>query len=65
MATLLAGLRAWLEAREFTSLQHVRGIMSQRSLRDPQAYERANYLKILQGYRPPDLSTPGRRSAAV
>ncbi len=65
MATLLAGLQAWLHAREFTSLQHVRGIMSQRSLRDPQAFERANYLKILQGYRQPGLSTPGRRSAAV
>jgi dihydroorotate dehydrogenase (fumarate) len=65
MATLLAGLEAWLDAREFTSLQHVRGIMSQRSLRDPQAFERANYLKILQGYRQPDLSAPVRRPVAV
>ena len=28
-------------------------IMSQRSLRDPQAFERANYIKILHGYRQP------------
>ncbi len=54
MATLLAGLENWLDTREFTSLMHVRGIMSQRSLRDPQAFERANYIKILQGYRRPD-----------
>jgi dihydroorotate dehydrogenase (fumarate) len=54
MATLLAGLGQWLDARGFTSLKHVRGIMSQRSLRDPQAFERANYIKILQGYRQPD-----------
>jgi dihydroorotate dehydrogenase (fumarate) len=54
MATLLAGLDQWLDARGFTSLKHVRGIMSQRSLRDPQAFERANYIKILQGYRQPD-----------
>jgi dihydroorotate dehydrogenase (fumarate) len=53
MATLLAGLEKWLHAREFTSLTHVRGIMSQRSLRDPQAFERANYIKILHGYRQP------------
>jgi dihydroorotate dehydrogenase (fumarate) len=53
MATLLAGLEKWLDAREFTSLTHVRGIMSQRSLRDPQAFERANYIKILHGYRQP------------
>jgi dihydroorotate dehydrogenase (fumarate) len=54
MATLLAGLDQWLDARGFTSLKHVRGIMSQRSLRDPQAFERANYIKILQGYRQQD-----------
>ncbi|MDR3464534.1 MAG: dihydroorotate dehydrogenase-like protein [Xanthobacteraceae bacterium] len=64
MATLLAGLKAWLQAREFTSLEHVRGIMSQRSLRDPQTFERANYLKILQGYRQPD-PVSGRRPVAV
>jgi dihydroorotate dehydrogenase (fumarate) len=64
MATLLAGLKAWLHAREFTSLEHVRGIMSQRGLRDPQAFERANYLKILQGYRQSDPA-PGRRPVAV
>jgi len=57
MATLLAGLENWLDAREFTSLKHMRGIMSQRSLRDPQAFERANYIKILQGYRQPDPAT--------
>jgi dihydroorotate dehydrogenase (fumarate) len=53
LVTLLAELEKWLDAREFTSLEHVRGVMSQRSLRDPQAFERANYLKILQGYRQP------------
>ena len=51
IATLLEGLAAWLAAREFASLQPVRGIMSQHRLRDPQAFERANYIKILQGYR--------------
>jgi dihydroorotate dehydrogenase (fumarate) len=50
VAVLLAGLEAWLAAREFTSVQSVRGIMSQRKLRDPQAFERANYIKILHGY---------------
>jgi dihydroorotate dehydrogenase (fumarate) len=54
VATLLAGLEKWLDARGFESLNHVRGIMSQRGTRDPQAFERANYIKILQGYRQPD-----------
>lgn len=47
---LVAGLEEWLEARAFASVQAMRGIMSQRSLADPQAFERANYIRILQGY---------------
>jgi dihydroorotate dehydrogenase (fumarate) len=65
MATLLSGLEKWLEARDFSSLEHVRGIMSQRCLRDPQAFERANYIKILHGYRQNDTSTVGRSAAPV
>ena len=64
MATLLAGLEKWLDARGFTSLQHVRGIMSQRSMRDPQAFERANYIKILHDYPAPSLAAGGLRSVA-
>lgn len=50
MGVLLEGLNAWMAAREFSSLAEVRGILSQRKVRDPQAFERANYIKILQGY---------------
>jgi len=64
LATLLSGLEKWLEAREFSSLTHVRGIMSQRCIRDPQAFERANYLKILKSYRGPILAAGGSRSIA-
>jgi dihydroorotate dehydrogenase (fumarate) len=51
MATLPDGLKAWLAAREFSSLGEARGIMSQQKMDNPQAFERANYIKILQGYR--------------
>jgi dihydroorotate dehydrogenase (fumarate) len=50
MAVLLAELKKWLAARDFSSLAPIRGAMSQSNLRDPQAFERANYIKILQGY---------------
>ena len=50
VAVLLAGLTSWLRAREFASVNQMRGIMSQERMRDPQAFERANYIKILQGY---------------
>jgi hypothetical protein len=38
--------------------------MSQRCLRDPQAFERANYIKILQGFRAPALAAGVPRSIA-
>jgi len=52
VTTLLKDLDAWLEARDFKSIEQVRGIMSQQNSRDPAAFERANYIKILKGYRP-------------
>ena len=51
MKALLDGLESWLAARELTSLDRIRGAMSQRDVSDPTALGRANYLKILQNYR--------------
>jgi dihydroorotate dehydrogenase (fumarate) len=51
MTTLRAGLETWLRARDFASVDDARGLMSQRRIADPQAFERANYIRILQGYR--------------
>lgn len=50
MATLVQGLEAWLAAQHFTSLAHVRGLLSQERIADPTAFERANYIQILQSY---------------
>jgi dihydroorotate dehydrogenase (fumarate) len=50
IARLLAGLTQWLSARDFTSLQKVRGVLSHQRANNPEAFERANYIKILQGY---------------
>lgn len=50
MRTLLDGLSALLVAREIDSLSDIRGRMSQRSLENPTAFERANYVAMLQGY---------------
>jgi dihydroorotate dehydrogenase (fumarate) len=50
MEMLVLGLERWLTAREFASLNDVRGLMSQQKVGNPQAFERANYIKILQGY---------------
>jgi dihydroorotate dehydrogenase (fumarate) len=53
MRTLREGLSAMLAARGIGSLSDIRGRMSQRHLKNPTAFERANYVHILQGYRVP------------
>ena len=49
MRTLLHGLRTWLEARG-ADLNDIRGRMSQHRIKDPGAFERMNYIRILQGF---------------
>jgi dihydroorotate dehydrogenase (fumarate) len=51
MKTLSDGMVEWLEARDFDTLDRVRGAMSQRMVADPIAIGRANYMKILQSFR--------------
>jgi dihydroorotate dehydrogenase (fumarate) len=51
MKTLVDGLSQWLEAREIGSLASIRGKLSQQNVRDPAAFERANYVEILQGWQ--------------
>ena len=49
MKTLLDGLRVELEQREIDGVSAIRGKMSRRSVEDPTAFDRANYIKILHG----------------
>lgn len=53
MRKLVDGLSALLAAREIESLDQIRGRLGQRNLKDPTAFERANYIQILQGYHFP------------
>lgn len=47
---ILAELEEWMQARHFHSIREMQGVMSQMQVKDPTAYERANYIKVLQGY---------------
>ncbi len=51
----LVGLRRelaqWLEEHEYGSLREMHGSMNLRSCPDPQAYERANYMMLLQSWK--------------
>jgi len=52
---LVEGLTTWMEARDYRSLAEMKGVMSQRSIADPSAFERAQYIKVLEGFHNPDL----------
>lgn len=50
MGTLVRGTREWLEHHGYASIQQLRGAMSQRKVSDPSAFERANYIRVLESY---------------
>lgn len=52
LGTTLSALRAWLEEHEYDSMATLRGSMDHSRCPDPRAFERANYVQILQSYRP-------------
>ena len=49
-ALVLKDLRRWMEAHEYESIRQMRGSMSQRSVSDPAAFERGNYMRVLSSY---------------
>ena len=53
LQTLIDGLEQWLEAREYGSIDEVRGVMSRRRASDPGAFERVNYIKVLESFANP------------
>lgn len=50
--TVEQGLRDWMEAHEYVSVRQMQGSMSQRQCPDPEAFERIQYMRTLQSYRP-------------
>jgi dihydroorotate dehydrogenase (fumarate) len=56
LAVVLGELEVWLDEHEYASVAQMRGSVSARSVPDPEAYERANYLKTLRSYSTPILS---------
>jgi dihydroorotate dehydrogenase (fumarate) len=44
-------LKQWLEEHEYESVRQLRGSMSQAHCPDPSAFERAQYMRALTGYR--------------
>ncbi|MHB2150065.1 dihydroorotate dehydrogenase-like protein [Calditrichota bacterium LG25] len=48
IARVLGDIKYWMEAHEYESIEQMKGSMSVKSLAEPAAYMRANYMKTLQ-----------------
>ncbi len=49
---ILRGMLIWLEEHEYESVAQMQGSMSQQNITEPAAFERANYMRVLQSWRP-------------
>jgi len=47
---ILVELQAWMEGKEYASVEQMRGSMSQKAVAQPAAFERANYMKALNSF---------------
>jgi dihydroorotate dehydrogenase (fumarate) len=50
LTEILAELETWLDAHEYDSIEQLKGSVSQQNAIDPSAYERANYVRVLDNY---------------
>ena len=51
LAVLKEGLEQWMAAHDYQSVDEFRGAMNHQRCPDPAAYERANYMKVLQSWK--------------
>ena len=49
--SMLEELQVWMKEREYVSIEQMQGSMSQKSVKEPAAFERANYMKVLNSFR--------------
>ena len=48
--SILEDMEEWMKSHEYVSVRQMQGSMSQKSCANPEAFERANYMKVLQSY---------------
>ena len=50
VATVRQEMLNWMEEREYESVAQMRGSLAQKAVKNPGAYERGNYIKVLSSY---------------
>ena len=48
---ILGEVEKWMEEHEYQSIQQMKGSLSQKTVKEPAAFERANYMKALNSFR--------------
>ncbi len=51
LQSLCANLVEWMEEHDYETIRAMQGVMSQKSVAEPAAFERANYMKVLKSYK--------------
>ena len=57
IGALIRDLENWMEKNEYESISEFKGIMGQRGVQNPEEFERANYLKVIETYKKKYLET--------
>lgn len=58
LAAVVDDLRTWLEEHEYTTVEEARASMNDAHAPDPSAYERANYIHLLQSWHRHSIPPP-------
>ncbi len=53
LTSIITEISQWMEENEYESVRQLKGSISQRNAVDPAAFERANYIDVLDSYTPP------------
>ena len=51
VSTLLAEIENWMVEHEYKSIHQMKGSLSQKTVKEPAAFERANYMKVLNSFK--------------
>jgi dihydroorotate dehydrogenase (fumarate) len=51
LPVILAEIEKWMSDHEYESIQQMKGSLSQRSVKEPAVFERANYMKVLNSFK--------------
>lgn len=54
LGEVLQGIEQWMEEKEYTSVTQLKGSVSHAKATDPTAFERSNYIKVLNSFDSPD-----------